>query len=194
MDVTFGVANQWGVAGSTAAWGPAVAERIEVAGEVGHHARTHVGFELLHARPELVDAGALVPGTGLAASAVSGWRDELSLLFAVRVPVDVGVAAPALRPVLRVLPTFGLAGGVFLTDAHVAVASFGGGPPLRSRATTPLFAARVGAELRLYEWLSLVPQGEFTLTFAGNRREQTGGETWDAEGRVLVGLDGIVRF
>lgn len=194
VDVAVGVASQWGFGRTAAAWGPALAERLELSGEAGRRTRTAVGFTLVHARPELVDLGALVPVTGVPAAAASGYRDELSLLFTVRVPMDVGGNVPALRPVLRVLPTFAFAAGVMATDAHLTLPGYEAAVPVRSRAVAPLLGARLGAELRVYGWLSLLPHAEILATVVKDPYELREGEEWDAEARVLAGADLLVRF
>lgn len=192
VDVAFGLASQWGLGGTTAAWETALAERFEFSGEIGRRQRTSVGFALVHSRPEVADAGALVAGAP--ADSITGWRDELSVLFTIRVPLQVGAALPALQPIVRFLPSFGFSGGAFITDAHLALPSFDAFVPLRARAVTPVFGARFGVECRFYSWLSLLPHAELLVTLGPNRREQTGGETYDAEARMLVGADVVVRF
>ncbi|GDX80217.1 hypothetical protein LBMAG42_20280 [Deltaproteobacteria bacterium] len=192
VDVAFGLASQWGLGGTTVAWETALAQRFEFSGEIGRRQRTSVGFALVHSRPEVADAGGLVAGAP--AASISGWRDELSVLFTIRVPLQVGAALPALQPVVRFLPSFGFSGGAFITDAHLALPSFDAFVPLRARAVTPAFGARFGVECRFYSWLSLLPHAELLVTVGPNRREQTGGETYDAEGRMLVGADAVVRF
>lgn len=194
VNVAFGVAAQLGVTGTTGAWADTLAERVEFSGEVGGRSRTAFGVELTHARPELRDAGVLVTGGDVGADTITGWRDELGLQFVVRVPVDVGAVFPSVHPVLRLFPTFGVSGGFFATDAHLDVPGFDARVAARSRAITPLFGARVGLEARVWEWMSLVPYGEFALTYAPNAREQTGGQEWGVEGRMLVGADAVVRF
>ncbi len=192
VDVAFGLASQWGLGGTSSAWETALAERFEFSGEIGRRQRTSVGFALVHSRPEVADASGLV--AGVPAEAIEGWRDELSVLFTIRVPLQVGAALPALQPIVRFLPSFGFSGGAFITDAHLALPSFEAFVPLRARAVTPAFGARFGVECRFYSWLSLLPHAELLVTVGPNRREQTGGETYDAEGRLLVGADAVVRF
>ncbi len=192
VDVAFGLASQWGLGGTTGAWETALAARFEFSGEIGRRQRTSVGFALVHSRPEVADASGLVAGAP--AGAITGWRDELSVLFTIRVPLQVGAALPALQPIVRFLPSFGFSGGTFITDAHLQLPGFGAFVPLRARAVTPAFGARIGVECRFYSWLSLLPHAELLMTFGPNRREQTGGETYDAEGRMLVGADAVVRF
>ncbi len=192
VDVAFGIANQWGFGGTASAWAPSLAERFEFSGEVGRRQRTAVGFALVHSRPEVVDAGVLVADAP--AGAVTGWRDELTLLLTARVPLHVGAEAPALLPVVRFLPSFAFGVGAFIADAHLQLVSFDELEPLRARSITPAGEARFGVEVRLYSWLSLLPHAELLVTLGPNRREQMGGEAYDAEGRVLLGVDGVVRF
>lgn len=192
VDVAFGVANQWGFGGTSGAWAPSMAQRFEFSGEVGRRQRTAVGIALVHSRPEVVDAGVLV--SGAPAGAVSGWRDELSALLTARVPLHVGAEAPVLLPVVRFLPSFAFGVGAFIADAHLQLVSFDALEPLRARSITPVVEARLGVEVRFYSWLSLLPHAELMVTVGPNRREQMGGEAYDAEGRVLLGVDGVVRF
>jgi hypothetical protein len=191
--VSMGLAAAFGAGGTTAAWSDAVGERFELSGEVGRH-HVGVGFALLHTRPELADAGVLIPGGDVPADAASGFRDELALLFAVRVPLDVGADLPRLSPVLQVLPTFGVSAGLFASDAQLTLPGYGATVPLRSRALLPVLGARVGCELRWFDWMSLLPHAELLLLVAGNRGERSGREQFDVEGRVFLGSDVMVRF
>ncbi len=193
VEVAMGVGSGWGVGGTTAAWAPALSQRFEVAGAVGRH-HVAVGFSLTHARRELVDSSVLIPDGGVPADAVSGQRDELALLFSVRVPLDVGADIPARQPVLRVLPTFGVSAGLFASDAQLQVPSYSTTVALRSRALLPTIGARVGCELRVLGWMSLLPHAELLVLVAGNRGELSGHEQFDVEGRVMLGGDVVVRF
>ncbi len=190
--VAFGAAASWGVGGTAGIWAPALAQRLEVTGEVGGRRRTAVGFSLVHARPDLLDSGELIAGAP--SEAVVGWRDELSVLFTLRVPLDVGATVPQPDPVLAVLPSFGFGAGVLATDAHLDVMGFGSRAGVRSRALSPVLDARIGAEARFWNWLSLLPHGELLFTVVPDVAEDGSGEVWDAEARVLVGVDVLVRF
>ncbi len=182
-----GLAASWSFGGAAGAWAPTLAERIELSGEVGHQKRAAVGFSLVHARPELARAGELIEGAP--PDAVQGWRDELSILLTVRVPLEV------LPPTaLAVLPTFGFGAGVLATDAHLDTMGFVGRAPVRSRSLSPVLAGRLGLELRFRNWLSLLPHGELLATAAPDTAEEGPGELWDVEARVLAGADVVIRF
>ncbi|MSQ04049.1 MAG: hypothetical protein EXR71_19540 [Myxococcales bacterium] len=190
--VAFGAAASWSAGGAAGIWAPASAQRLEVSGEVGRARRTAIGFSLVHARPDLLDAGELV--SGVPADAVGGWRDELSILFTLRVPIDVGAALPPEGPGLAVLPCFGVGAGVLASDAHLDVMGFGARAGVRSRSLLPVLAARLGVELRVWNWVSLLPHGELLLTVGPDAAEGGPGEVWDAEARVLAGADVLLRF
>jgi hypothetical protein len=57
-----------------------------------------------------------------------------------------------------------------------------------------VLGARVGCELRWFDWMSLLPHAELLLLVAGNRGERSGREQFDVEGRVFLGSDVMVRF
>ncbi len=194
VHVAAGVGHQWGVGGSAAAWGDSFTQRFELSGEAGRRARTAIGFALVHARPTLVDTRALIPEPGVPAGAASGVRDELSCLFSVRVPLHVGAILPAESPILEVLPTFGFTAGMLATDAHLVVAGYDAAVPVRSRTLAPVLGARIGAELRLWDWLAVLPHGELLATLAADAREVGSGQTWEAEARLMIGADLAVRF
>lgn len=193
LSVAMGLGSSWGVGGTTAAWAPALGERFEVSGEVGRH-RVALGFALDHSRRELADSSVLIPDPAVPAAAVAGTRDELSLRFVVRVPLEVGANLPQREPVLSVLPTFAVSAGIFASDAQLAVPSFEGRVDLRSRSLLPVLGARAGAELRVWDWMALLPHAELLMLVAGNRGELSGREQFDVEGRVLLGADVLVRF
>lgn len=193
VTVAMGLGSTWGVGGAAPAWGEALGERFELAGEVGRH-RVALGFVVDHARRDLVDASVLIPDAAVPAGALTGTRDELALLFTVRVPLQVGADLPEGKPVLRVLPTFAVSAGLFASDAQLVLPSFSAAVPLRSRSLLPVLGARAGCELRAFDWMSLLPHAELLMLVAGNRGELSGREQFDVEGRILLGADVLVRF
>ncbi len=192
--VVAGVGSSWALAGTGAAYAPALSERFAL---LAHASRaTSLGLDLRHARPELADTGALlVGGDGTTpAAAATGYRDELYVGFAVAVAFDVNAGFPPGRPWGEVLPVLGFTVGGLFTDTHLSLPGFDGLAPYRGRSVDPMVGFGTGVEVRFRDWVSLTPRIDAAVTAAADGHELVPGERWDAEWRLVPSVELAIRY
>lgn len=188
--IAAGLASQFIVGGSGEAWAPALVEHATVQTSLSR--ATTLGLGIHHSRPILADAGVLFPEAAFASA--SGFRDELALKAHIDVAFDVQAQWPLARGVVSFFPRLGFAAGALFTDTQLELAGFSGPTAYRARAVSPLLGFGLAFEARAYEWISLVPRIDASVTIAADEREIEGGERWDAEWWFTPGVDILVWF
>ena len=188
--VAAGLASQFVLGGSGAAWAPGTEEHLSVHTSAGKYST--LGVAIHHARPELADATLLFPDAAAADGA--GYRDEFSLLAELQFAFDIGAFVPTGTKLINLLPRIGFSAGAMFTDTHLDLPSFDGLIPYRARAAAPLFGFGIGLEARALRWLSLVPRLDALLTAGADENEISGGERFETEWRLSPGVDLVVWF
>jgi hypothetical protein len=184
VTVFVGGGGSWVIGGNAAGYRAGLAQRVGVDVALGRAGSIYLDAD--HAHQGLDDATPYFPDVQAPEDALLGGRDYLAFDVGGRLGVRMAGGRPS---GVTAFPFFRFGAGAVFTDTKLEAPAFEGRQLIHSRAAAPMISMGGGAEVRVVDWLSLLPALSVQALGAADPGEVDDETEVGVEVRAQLGLD-----